>query len=147
MIQEITNPDAIYQSVSRTGLGARQHPAHLRAGRGGGASGLLADLGYAAPPGATAAPGRDDESVLLCGAPHDPATPKAELANIYATLTEINHYSDPTIAFAAQYGADGQAHRRSGDPYSSAYAGRSATARRRRSTPRCPTWATTCSTS
>ena len=45
---------------------------------------------------------------LLCGAPHDPATPKAELANVYATLTELNHYSDPLIPFSAQYGTDGQ---------------------------------------
>src|SRR5205807_1568782 len=44
---------------------------------------------------------------LFCGAPSDPATPRSEQANVYATLTELNHFSDPTVPFAAQYGADG----------------------------------------
>src|SRR5262249_7349140 len=45
--------------------------------------------------------------MLFCGAPDDPATPRSEQANLYATLTEINHFSDPAIPFSAQYGTDG----------------------------------------
>ncbi|MGL4552559.1 MAG: hypothetical protein ACRC33_15405, partial [Gemmataceae bacterium] len=44
---------------------------------------------------------------LFCGAPDDPATPRPELANLYATMTELNHFSDSAIPFSAQYGADG----------------------------------------
>jgi hypothetical protein len=44
---------------------------------------------------------------LFCGAPEDPATPRPEQANLYATLTELNHFSDPAIPFSAQYGTDG----------------------------------------
>ena len=29
------------------------------------------------------------------------------MANVYATLTELNHFADPDIPFSAQYGADG----------------------------------------
>ena len=34
-------------------------------------------------------------SFLFCGAPEDPATPTTEQANLYATLTELNHFADP----------------------------------------------------
>src|SRR5581483_3826108 len=44
---------------------------------------------------------------LLCGAPDDPATPRSELANTYATLTELHHFSDTSITFSSQYGIDG----------------------------------------
>ena len=50
-----------------------------------------------------------------------PATPKAEQANVYATLTELNHFADPTIPFAAQYGADGQRVIDEGSPFNSVY--------------------------
>jgi len=46
-------------------------------------------------------------SFLFCGAPDDPATPPAELANLHATLTEIYHFNDSEVSFAAQYGCDG----------------------------------------
>ena len=45
--------------------------------------------------------------MLFCGAPDDPATPPTEQANVYATLTELNHFADPAIPFSAQYGTDG----------------------------------------
>src|SRR5262249_24406038 len=46
-------------------------------------------------------------SFLFCGAPEDPATPRPDQANLYATLTELNHFTDPAIRFSAQYGTDG----------------------------------------
>ena len=42
--------------------------------------------------------------------------PRTELANLYATLTELNHFSDPAIPFTAQYGADGVRMRDEGNP-------------------------------
>src|SRR5205823_13134432 len=58
---------------------------------------------------------------LLAGAPADPATPKSELANTYATLTELNHFSEAAIPFAAQYGTEGQRLVDQGSPFSTVY--------------------------
>ncbi len=74
-----------------------------------GVSGLLTDLGYAIrrqldlldfPHAATVA-------VLYCGAPFDPATPVSEQANLYATLTELNHFHDDGVPFQARYDPNG----------------------------------------
>jgi hypothetical protein len=109
-VQQAAHPDALYQTVDRTGLALRDNVprVYVIAGAGGGGSGYLVDLGYAlrrllkqlryneAPVTA----------FLLCGAPDDPATPRPELANVYATLTELNHFADPAIRFTSQYGAN-----------------------------------------
>ena len=59
---------------------------------------------------------------IYCGAPHDPATPRAELANLCATLTELNHFHDPAITFSAQYGGpDGPKIVAQEPPYTSIY--------------------------
>src|SRR5262249_52993991 len=58
---------------------------------------------------------------LMCGAAQDPATPKHELANVYATLTELNHFSDPSIPFSAEYGSEGQRIVDQGTPFHSVY--------------------------
>jgi len=124
-IQEVTNPDVIYQSVSQTGLALRDNTprVYVLAAAGGGSSGMLADLGYALRRQLAQLrhPDARVTCILFCGAPQDPATPKAELANVYATLTELNHFSDPAIPFAAQYGADGQRIVDQGSPYGSLY--------------------------
>jgi hypothetical protein len=124
-LQQITHPDNIYQSVSQTGLAVRDNTPRIYviAAAGGGASGLLVDLGYALQrmlhqlhqSQATVT------AMLMCGAPIDPATPRQEQANVYATLTELNHYSDAAIPFAAQYGADGQRIVDEGHPYKTVY--------------------------
>jgi hypothetical protein len=119
-VQQATHPDALYQSVAQTGLALRDSVprVYVVASASGGGSGLLADLGYSvrrllqqlryieAPV----------TTLVFCGAPEDPATPRTELANIYATLTELNHFSDPAIPFTAQYGADGVRMRDEGNP-------------------------------
>ena len=77
---------------------ARQHAAHLRH-RGG----RRRRQRHAGRPRVTrcaaarpaALPEAEVIALLLCGAPSDPATPKPEQANVYATLTELNHFSDP----------------------------------------------------
>lgn len=110
-VQQAIHPDALYQTVSQTGLALRDNVprVYVIACASGGASGYLADLGYSLRRLMQTL--RQDEaaltSLLFCGAPDDPATPRTEQANIYATLTELNHFADPTIPFSAQYGTDG----------------------------------------
>jgi hypothetical protein len=124
-IHEVTNPDALYQSVSQTGLAIRDNTprVYVLASAGGGSSGLLLDLGYALRRLLAQMRHPDAELNLLlsCGAPGDPATPKTELANVYATLTELNHFSDPTIPFVAQYGSEGQRLVDNGAPFGAIY--------------------------
>jgi serine/threonine protein kinase len=110
-VQQATHPDAIYQSVSQTGLALRDNTPRVcvLGAAGGGCSGLLVDLGYALRRLLYQLRHTDSSlnAYLLCGAPDDPATPRPELANIYATLTELYHFTDPVIPFTAQYSADG----------------------------------------
>jgi len=137
-LQRATHPDALYQTVDRTGLALRDNVprVYVIAGAGGGSSGFLVDLGYAVR--RLLGQLRHNESpvtaFLLSGAPDDPATPPAELANIYATLTELNHFADPAIRFTSQYGADGPAISEAGATFDALYlltqANRSPEARR-----------------
>jgi eukaryotic-like serine/threonine-protein kinase len=124
-IQEVTNPDTMYSTVTQTGLAIRDNTPRIViiAAAGGGSSGLLTDLGYGVRRllAHMRHPDSPVNAFLCIGATHDPATPKPELANTYATLTELNHYSDPTIPFAAQYGPDGQRIIDHGAPFNSVY--------------------------
>jgi eukaryotic-like serine/threonine-protein kinase len=123
--QIATHPESLAQSVAQTGIGLRESSPQVfvLASAQGGSSGLLVDLGQAvyrqmAQQHLPAAP---PVLFLFCGATTDPATPAAELANTYATLTELNHYCDPTITFAAQYGANGQPIAETHPPFAAAY--------------------------
>jgi hypothetical protein len=110
-IQTACHPDTIYQTVSQTGLALRDAVprVYVIGSTSGGSSGYLADLGYATRRllKQLHQPEAPVIGLLFCGAPDDPATPRAEQANVYATLTEINHFADPNIPFHAQYGSDG----------------------------------------
>jgi len=110
-VQQATHPDALYQSVSNTGLALRDATprVYVVAAAGGGVSGLLTDLGFALRRLLKQMhhPEAPVTALVFCGAPDDPATPPGEQANIYATLTELNHFADPCVPFAAQYGVDG----------------------------------------
>jgi serine/threonine protein kinase len=110
-IQQACNPDAVYQTVSQTGLALRDNVprCYVVGCASGGSSGCLADLGYALRRmlQQMRQPESPVNAMLFCGAPDDPATPPAEQANVYATLTELHHFTDPSVPFAAQYGADG----------------------------------------
>ena len=110
-LQQATHPDALYQSVNSTGLALRDGTprVYVLAAAGGGASGCLTDLGYALRRLLRQMhhPNRPSRALVFCGAPDDPATPADEQANVYATLTELNHFADPCVPFAAQYGVDG----------------------------------------
>jgi serine/threonine protein kinase len=137
-VQQATHPDALYQTVDRTGLALRDNVprVYVIAGAGGGGSGFLVDLGYALR--RLLKQLRHNEApvtaFLLCGAPDDPATPKPELANVYATLTELNHFADPAIRFTSQYGTNVQPIAEDGATFDAAYvltqANRSPEARR-----------------
>jgi hypothetical protein len=110
-LAKVTHPDAIYQAVTQTGLALRDDTprVYILASASGGGSGYLPDLGYLVRRLMREA-GRPEAPVtalLYCGAPADPATPKSELANTYATLTEVNHFADPAVPFSAQYGTNG----------------------------------------
>jgi hypothetical protein len=124
-LQQITHPDAIYQAVSQTGLALRDNVprVYVIASASGGGSGFLVDLAFALRRLLHAArlPEAPVVGMLLCGAPDDPATPRGELANLYASLTEINHFSDPAIPFTSQYGSDGVSIREHGTPFDAAY--------------------------
>ncbi len=110
-VQSVCHPDAIYQTVSQTGLALRDNipRVYLIACASGGGSGYVTDLGYAVRRllKQMRHPESPVTSLLFCGAPDDPATPRAELANVYATLTELNHFADTSVPFSAQYGTDG----------------------------------------
>jgi serine/threonine protein kinase len=108
-IQEVTHPDALYKSVSETSLALRDNVprVYVVAGAGGGSSGLLPDLGFTVRRllQQMRHPDSPLTCLLFCGAPEDPATPRGEQANLYATLTELNHFADPGVPFSAQYGS------------------------------------------
>jgi hypothetical protein len=110
-IQTACHPDSIYQTVSQTGLALRDNVPRIYviACANGGGSGFVVDLGYSLRRLLTQLhqPEARITNFLFCGAPDDPATPREELANLYATLTELNHFSDPSVPFTAQYGSDG----------------------------------------
>ena len=125
-IQEITHPDTIYKSVENTGLALIKNTprVYVIAPAGGGASGMVPDLGYAMRRLLLSLRHPDAKviALLMSGAPlQDPATPKQELANVYATLTELNHYSNPEISFSAEYGSEGQRIIDPGTPFNSVY--------------------------
>jgi serine/threonine protein kinase len=124
-LQQASHPDSLYESVNQTGLALRDNKPRIYviAAAGGGSSGLLVDLGYALRRLLTQLRHPDADVVvhLFCGAPEDPATPKVEQANVYATLTELNHFADPDIPFTAQYGADGPRTVDQGRPYTQVY--------------------------
>ncbi|MEI7683434.1 MAG: tubulin-like doman-containing protein [Planctomycetota bacterium] len=124
-VQEVTQSDHIFESVSQTGLALRDTTPRIYviAAAGGGSSGMVTDLGYAIKRllAHLRHPDSPVHAFLMAGAPQDPATPRTELANVYATLTELNHYSDPSVLFAAQYGPDGQRIIDEGSPYTTTY--------------------------
>lgn len=124
-LQSASHPDALFQTVSQTGLALRNNVprVYVIAAAGGGSSGVLTDLGFEMRRllKQLRAPEAEVIALLLCGAPSDPATSKLELANVYATLTELNHFDDAGSQFATQYGPDGQRIVEQGQPYSSIY--------------------------
>jgi serine/threonine protein kinase len=125
-IQTAIHPEAVKQSADQTGLTPRaKAPAvYVFASASGGSSGFLLDLGHSIRRVLAKFNMADSpvNAFVFCGAPDDPCTPPGELANLYATLTEFNHYSDPDVPFTAQYSGDtGPRLDARGLPYSATY--------------------------
>src|SRR5262249_25959613 len=103
----LADPKNLDQSIE-TGLGIRSDQPQvyvIASASGGTGSGMLVDLGYNLRKLLADLGYKSPEVVafLMAGAPGDPATPVAEQANLYATLTEIAHYSEPSVEFAGIY--------------------------------------------
>jgi hypothetical protein len=59
---------------------------------------------------------------VYAAAPGDPNATDAELANVYATVTELNHFADPEVPFVAHYGGpEGPKVESRGLPFTSTY--------------------------
>ena len=124
-LQVATHPESLAQSLSATGVNLRDNKprVYILASASGGSAGLINDLAYAVMRQmaqshlAVSAP----NLFLFCGSPSDPATPPSELANVYATLTELNHFADDSTTFTCQYGPDAQKSTETQSPFESAY--------------------------
>src|SRR5438270_1820523 len=124
-LQVATRPDSVTASAGQTGLepGDPRPRVFVIAPAGGGSSGMLVDLGYTVRRllAQLNFPDAPVTALVYCGAPNDPATPRLEQANLYATLTELNHFADPGVSFQCQYGPDGPRIHDAGPPFHSVY--------------------------
>jgi len=107
-LQVCTHPEAINQSAGNTGLPVRtKKPSiYMFVSASGGTSGMLMDVGHAVRK-ALERMNLSDVTVtvfVLTGAPEDQQSTPEELANVFASLTELNHFADPDVTFTAQYG-------------------------------------------
>ncbi|MGL4420927.1 MAG: tubulin-like doman-containing protein, partial [Gemmataceae bacterium] len=117
---------AIKPSADQTGLNVRgkMPSVYVFASASGGSGGMLLDLGYAIRRALDKnnMPEASINAFIFAGAPDDPTSPPAELANIFATLTELNHFADPDVTFTAQYGGEvGPKLESHGLPFTSTY--------------------------
>jgi len=125
-LQIATHPESITQSSDQTGLMPRDNTpqVYIFASAAGGSGGMLIDLGYAVRRvlGRLTAAEAPVTAFVYVSAPTDPATHDHELANLYAGLTELNHYADPDVTFTAQYGGpEGPKVEGRGLPFSATY--------------------------
>jgi serine/threonine protein kinase len=125
-VQVATHPEAVSQSADHTGLPVRTKvpSVYVFASASGGTSGMLLDVGHAVRRTLERfnIPDAPVTAFVFTGAPEDPSTPPAEHANVFATLTELNHFADPEVKFAAQYGGpEGPAVEARGLPFHATY--------------------------
>lgn len=125
-LQIATHPESMAQSSDQTGLTVRDNTPQVFvfASASGGSGGMLIDLGYAvrrvlARLTAAEAP---VTAFVYAAAPTDPNSKDAELANVYAAITELNHYADPDVTFVGHYGGpEGPKVESRGLPFTSTY--------------------------
>lgn len=125
-VQIATHPESISQSSDQTGLMPRDNmpQVYIFSGATGGAGGMLIDLGYAVRRvlGRLNAADATITAFLYTAAANDPSTPDHELANVFATLTELNHYAEEDVTFVAQYGGpEGPRVESKGLPFTATY--------------------------
>ncbi len=125
-LQIAAHPESLAQSSDQTGLIVRGNTPQvfIFASAAGGSGGMLLDLGFAvrrvlARMTAADAPAT---AFVYASAPGDPNAPDSELANVYASITELNHYADPDVSFVAHYGGpEGPKVEGRGLPFTSTY--------------------------
>ena len=125
-LQIATHPESMTQSADQTGLSARDGTpqVYVFASGTGGSGGMLPDLGYAVRRVLVRhnAPNAPVTAFVYAASPADPGANDHELANVYATLTELNHFADPEVSFVAHYGGpEGPKVEGSGLPFSATY--------------------------
>jgi hypothetical protein len=125
-LQIATHPESLSQSADQSGLMPRDKmpQVYVFSGATGGAGGMLVDLGYAVRRvlGRMNAEDAPITAFLYAASPTDPGAPDHELANVYATLTELNHYAEDDVSFVAQYGGpEGPKVEGKGLPFSATY--------------------------
>lgn len=120
-----THPESLSRSTDHSGLSPRstRPRVFVLSAATGASSGALPDIGYAIKRLLTQMKRAPDvTAVLHLGAPADPTTPPEEGANVYATLTELNHYADDSITFRSKYGGpDGPQLESPTTPFSTVY--------------------------
>jgi serine/threonine protein kinase len=124
-IQIASLPDSLELSTTQTGLsrGRAAPRVFVFASGSGGSSGMIPDFGYVLRR-LLRQLNYPDASVTLyafCGSPSDSNTARHELANVYATLVELNHFRQPDMAYNADFGPDGPRVTDPGSPFDSVY--------------------------
>jgi serine/threonine protein kinase len=125
-LQIAAHPESMSQSSDQTGLIPRDHvpQVYVFASAAGGSGGMLIDLGYAIRRvlGRMTTVDSPVTAFVYASAPNDPNTTDRELANLYAGVTELNHYADPDVTFSAHYGGpEGPKVEGRGLPFSATY--------------------------
>jgi serine/threonine protein kinase len=125
-LQIAVHPESMAQSSDQTGLIPRDHvpQVYVFASAVGGSGGMLMDVGYAIRRvlGRMTTTPTPVTAFVYASAPTDPNTTDRELANLYAGITELNHYSDPDVTFTAHYGGpEGPKVEGKGLPFSATY--------------------------
>jgi hypothetical protein len=107
-LQIAVHPESMAQSSDQTGMTPRDHvpQVYVFASAAGGSGGMLIDLGHAVRRVLSRMTNAEAQvtAFVYAAAPTDPNTTDRELANLYAGITELNHYADPDVTFTAQYG-------------------------------------------
>lgn len=122
----LSDEETIKRATAETGLSVRLSAPQVyvfAAAGGGTGGGMLIDVAYTLRRALVelGLPERDVIGFVMCGSPSDPASSVEERANIFATLTEIQHYGDPAVEFHAQYGVNGPQLRDKGAPFRAVY--------------------------
>lgn len=125
-LQIAAHPESLSQSSDQTGLQVRDNTpqVYVFASASGGSGGMLVDLGYAVKRVLARVTAADAPvtAFVYAAAPTDPNASDQELANLYAAVTELNHYADPEVQFVAHYGGpEGPKVENRGLPFSATY--------------------------
>jgi hypothetical protein len=126
-LQVATHPESMAASCGQSGLMPRDNvpQIYIFASAAGGSGGMLMDLGYAVRRVlARLSPSQKSpvNAFIFASSPKDPNTSEQELANLYAGITELNHYADSEVTFVAHYGGpEGPTVEGKGLPFTATY--------------------------